>query len=153
MNWLVVATFFMTLIAGVLSGMGGGGGGFITMPYLLFIGLNPANALATAKLTAIGTSVGGISAFKGKGLVRKHLVIPFMCITLVCALTSSVLIPKLDPVFFEHLIAVVLIVLTPTLFIKKAALLPGERSKPWIIVGFIAYTVFSFLQTLVGTGM
>lgn len=153
MEWLVLVTFFVTLLAGVLSGMGGGGGGFITMPYLLFIGLAPANALATSKLTAIGTAVGGISAFKGKGLVRKHLVAPFMCITLVCALISSWLIPKLDPTFFEHLIAIALIALTPTLFIKKAALLPGPRTKPWIVVGFVAYTVFSFLQTLVGTGL
>jgi len=153
MEWLVVVTFVVTLLAGTLSGMGGGGGGFITMPYLLFIGLSPASALATSKMTGIGTSVGGIAVFKGKGLVRKKLVLPFMCITLICALISSWLIPKIDPTFFENLIAIALIVLTPTLFIKKASLMPGPRTKPWIVVGFVAYTIFSFLQTLVGTGM
>jgi uncharacterized membrane protein YfcA len=76
-----------------------------------------------------------------------------MAITFVCALISAWLIPRIDPQLFTKVIGVVLIVLIPTLFIKKAAFQPGERSKPWIIAGFILYTIFSFLQTLVGTGM
>ncbi len=153
MTWLVGLTFVVSLSAGVLSGMGGGGGGFIIMPYFLFIGLPPANALATAKMGSVGTAVGSISAFRGKGFVHKKLVVPFMLITLVCALISSWLIPRLDPALFERAIAIALIVLSPTLFIKKGALRPGPRSRPWVVAGFVLYTIFSFLQTLVGTGM
>jgi uncharacterized membrane protein YfcA len=133
--------------------MGGGGGGFITIPYYLFIGLPPAHALATAKMGGIGTSFGAMTALRGKGLVNKRLVVPFMALTIVFSLISAWLIPRLDPVLFQKIIGGVLIVLTPTLFLKNAALQPGERSRPWIIVGFGCYAIFSFLQTLVGTGM
>jgi uncharacterized membrane protein YfcA len=153
LNWLVGLTFVIGLLSSILSGMGGGGGGFITMPYFLFIGLPPANALATAKMGSIGTSFGALTAFRGKGLVNKKLVVPFMVITFICALISAWLIPKLDPGLFTKIIGGALIVLTPTLFIKKAAFQPGARTKPWIVAGFIMYTVFSFLQTLIGTGM
>jgi uncharacterized membrane protein YfcA len=137
----------------MLSGMSGGGGGFITIPYFLFIGMAPANALATAKLGGVGMSLGSMTALKGKGLVHKKLVYKFMAITVVCSLISAWLIPRLDPALFQKTIGAFLLLLSPTLFINKAAFQPGERSKKWISVGFVLYTVFSFLQTLIGTGM
>jgi len=76
-----------------------------------------------------------------------------MILTFVFSLISAYLIPKLDPQLFQKIIGVVLIVLVPTLFIKKAAFQPGERSRPFIVLGFICYAIFSFLQTLIGTGM
>ncbi len=150
---LIALTFVVGLLAAVFSGMGGGGGGLIIMPYFLFIGLPPANALATAKFGSIGTAAGSITAFRGKGLVHKKLVVPLMLITFVCALISAWLIPRINPALFENVIGIALLALIPTLFIKKAKLMPGDRSRPWIVAGFIMYTVFSFLQTLIGTGM
>jgi uncharacterized membrane protein YfcA len=154
MEWMVLATFLIGLGSSLLSGMSGGGGGFITIPYfLLVVGMPPANALATAKLGGIGTSVGGIAAYKGKGLVHKGLVYKFMGITAICALISAWLIPRLDPAIFQKGIGIFLLLLVPTLFINKAAFQPGHRSHRWVAVGFVLYTVFSFLQTLIGTGM
>jgi uncharacterized membrane protein YfcA len=153
MDWLIPLTFLIGLISSTLSGLSGGGGGFITVPYFLFIGLPPANALATAKMGGIGTSIGGINAYRGKGLVHKKLAYKFMAITVVCSLISAWLIPKIDPGIFQKAIGVFLILLVPTLFINKAALQPGDRSRRWIWLGFVLYSIFSFLQTLIGTGM
>jgi uncharacterized protein len=152
-EWLVPLTFVVSFLASLLSGMGGGGGGFVIIPYYLFIGLPPANALATSKLGGIGVAFGAITAFKGKGLVRTKLVVPFMVITFICSLISAWLIPRINPGMFENIIGLALLLLIPTLFIKKAAFQPGHRSSPWLVAGFILYTVFSFLQTLIGTGM
>jgi uncharacterized protein len=153
MEWLVLLTFVMGVASSVLSGMGGGGGGFIMMPYLIFIGISPAHALATMKLGSIGSTVGALTAFKGTGLLRRDLVLPFMAITLVCALICAWLIPQIDPGVFQKVIGAALLLLIPTLFIKKAAFQPGERSRGYIIAGYIAYTIFAFLQALIGTGI
>jgi uncharacterized membrane protein YfcA len=153
MEWLIVLTFFAGLASSILSGMGGGGGGFIMMPYLIFIGLSPAQALATVKLGSTGTTVGSLTAFKGTGLIRRDLAIPFMAITLVCALVAAWAIPQIDSAIFQKIIGGALIVLIPTLFIKKATFQPGERSRTFIIFGYIAYTIFAFLQAVIGTGM
>jgi uncharacterized membrane protein YfcA len=153
MEWLVALTFVVALLASVLSGMGGGGGGFIIMPYFIFIGLPPAQALATAKLGSLGTTAGALTAFKGKGLVSRKLVGPFMAITFACALVAAWLIPQIDAVIFQKVIGVALLLLVPTLFIKKAAFQPGNRTQKWVVVGFVAYTIFSFLQTVIGTGI
>ncbi|MDR3624937.1 MAG: sulfite exporter TauE/SafE family protein [Chlamydiales bacterium] len=151
--FLVFLTFIVTLLAGILSGLSGGGGGFITMPYYIFIGLLPAEALATNKLSGVGNSFGALSAFKGKGFINKKLAIPFMSITLICALASAWLIPQIDASFFQKIIGIILILLIPSLFISKASFQPGERSRLWFITGFIAYTFFTFMQTLFGTGL
>lgn len=153
MEWLVGLTFVITLLAGVLSGMSGGGGGFIVMPYYLFIGMPPANALATSKFGSLGTAFGALTAFRGKGLVHKGLVYKFLAITALCALIAAWLVPKIDPTVFRQAIGIFLLVLVPTLFINKPAFQPGNRSKRWVVVGFVLYTIFSFLQTVIGTGM
>lgn len=123
------------------------------MPYLIFIGLSPAQALATMKLGSAGTTIGALTAFKGTGLVRRSLVLPFMAITLVCALVSAWLIPQIDSGVFQKVIGAALILLIPTLFIKKKGFEPGPRSRGYIIIGYIAYTIFAFLQSLLGTGI
>lgn len=153
MEWMVLVTFAIGLVTSIFSGIGGGGGGFIMTPYFLLIGLPPANALATMKLGGLGVAFGALTAFRGKGLVHKGLVYKFMAITGVCALVSAFLIPKIDPGLFQKAIGILLLLFIPTLFINKAAFQPGERSKRWWTVGFVLYTFFSFLQTLVGTGM
>lgn len=122
MSWLVLLTFGVTLLSSVVSGMGGGGGGFITMPYFLLAGLTPAHALATSKLTGIGTAAGSITALKGKGLVSRRLVVPFMLITGVLAIASAWLIPRFNPLLFQKAIAVVLIGLAPMFLFGLGAL-------------------------------
>ena len=153
MEWLFFVTFVVTVLVSILSGMSGGGGGFVVMPYFLFLGLPPANALATSKFGGLGTALGTLVAFKGKGLVHKKLVVPLMIITFFCSILAAWLIPQIDPAAFENAIGFVLFAMVPTLFIKKASFQPGSRSRKWIIVGFIAFTIFSFMQGLVGTGL
>lgn len=151
--WLVLLTFAICVSSSILSGMSGGGAGFIIVPYYIFIGLTPQQAIATSKMGAIGTTVGALTAFKGKGLVNKKLIWPFVAITTIAALFAAWVIPQIDETLFQKVIGVFLLLLVPTLFINRAAFQPGERSSGWVIAGFVAYTVFSFLQTIIGTGM
>lgn len=153
MDWLILLTFCFGLMAGFLSGVGGGGGGFIMMPYLLFIGLPPANALATIKLGNIGGAIGAITAFKGKGLVDKRLIGWLMAITFVCALVAAWVIPKIDPALFENIIGTLLILAIPTLFIKKASLQPGPRTKKMWAAGFVAYTIICLIAVGTAAGI
>lgn len=151
--WLVLLTFAVCVSTGVLSGMSGGGAGFIIVPYYIFIGLTPQQAIATSKMGAIGTTVGALTAFNGKGLVSKKWIWPFVAITTVAALFAAWVIPQIDETVFQKVIGIFLLLLVPTLFINRAAFQPGDRSRGWVIAGFIAYTLFSFIQTIVGTGI
>ena len=55
------------LLVGVLSGMFGVGGGFLTTPLLIFYGIPPTVAVASATTQITGASVSGMMAHKRRG--------------------------------------------------------------------------------------
>jgi uncharacterized membrane protein YfcA len=116
---LIIVTFFVALGTSILTGISGGGGGFIMTPYLILIGMSPAQAVATGKFGGVGTTFGAVSAFRGKGLVQKNLVWPLIAITVVTSVIAGFTIPRIEADFFQKTIGILLIVLVPTLFIKK----------------------------------
>jgi uncharacterized protein len=150
---LLVLTFFVWLGLSVFSGMAGGGGGFIAIPYFIALGMPPAVALATARFGGLGTAFGSITAFTGKGLIDRKYMWAFMAICFVTAVIASFIIPQIDADIFKKVIGALLLVMIPTLFIQNQALQPGSRSQRWIFAGFVLFTLVSFLQGLFGTGL
>jgi len=61
-NWLVIIG--LGGVVGVLSGMFGVGGGFLTTPLLIFYGIPPAVAVASSSTQITGTSVSGMLAHR-----------------------------------------------------------------------------------------
>ena len=55
------------LLVGILSGMFGVGGGFLTTPLLIFYGISPAVAVASATTQITGASVSGVLAHSQRG--------------------------------------------------------------------------------------
>jgi len=60
-------------LVGILSGMFGVGGGFLTTPLLIFYGIPPAVAVASAATQVTGTSVSGMLAHARRGGVDFHM--------------------------------------------------------------------------------
>jgi uncharacterized membrane protein YfcA len=60
-------------IVGLLSGMFGVGGGFLTTPLLIFYGIPPAVAVASSATQITGASVSGVLAHGGKDGVDYHM--------------------------------------------------------------------------------
>lgn len=57
------------LVTGFLAGMFGIGGGFLATPFLIFIGISPAVAVATSANQIVAASVSGVMAQLKKGSV------------------------------------------------------------------------------------
>jgi len=64
-NGLVIAG--LGLLTGLLSGIFGVGGGFLTTPLLIFYGIPPTVAAASAASQVTGASVSGVLAHRGRG--------------------------------------------------------------------------------------
>jgi uncharacterized membrane protein YfcA len=60
-------------LVGILSGMFGVGGGFLTTPLLIFYGIPPAVAVASAATQITGASVSGVLAHSKRGGVDFHM--------------------------------------------------------------------------------
>ena len=64
-NWLLIVA--LGGLVGVLSGMFGVGGGFLTTPLLIFYGIPPTVAVASATTQITGSSVSGVYAHFRRG--------------------------------------------------------------------------------------
>ncbi|MDD5718408.1 MAG: TSUP family transporter [Candidatus Krumholzibacteria bacterium] len=113
------AAHLVVLVAGLISGFVdsiAGGGGLITIPALLAVGLPPHLALGTNKL---GSTMGVMTAlhrYRGGGLVRVRDWVPGVVCTAAGAAAGTVLIQLLSAGFLAWLIpALLLAILVYTL--------------------------------------
>lgn len=72
-NWLIIAG--MGGLVGFLSGMFGVGGGFLTTPFLIFYGIPPGIAVASAANQITGASVSGMLAHWRRGGVDVRMAV------------------------------------------------------------------------------
>lgn len=103
-----LAAFLAGLAAGFVDSIAGGGG-LITVPALLAIGLPPHLALGTNKL---GSTMGVLTAlhrYRGGGLVRVRDWLPAVVCTATGAAAGTLLIQRLSAAFLGWLIPVLLL--------------------------------------------
>ena len=150
---LIILTFLVSLSVSVLSGVSGGGGGFIMTPYLIFIGMSPAQSIATGKFGAIGSTLGSLTAFKGKGLVHKNIAYALTIITIIVSVIGALLIPQINPTLFQIVIGILLIVMIPTLFIKFKTPHYTTFGKKRMGILYSVYAIIAFLQATLASGI
>jgi uncharacterized protein len=152
MDILIPVTFIVAFLSSIISGMSGGGGGFIMTPYYLLIGLTPQQIVAGASVASLGLGSSSLLAMRGKQLIDKRFLLPLAGLTVLFTVLAMLVLPKIQSGAFEITIGILLIVLAPTLFIKKAGMQPGERSRKSIIFGYVTYAIILFASSL-GSGL
>ncbi len=120
MDILYLATFLVTLIASLLSGMAGGGGGFVLSPYWLIAGMTPAQGAATGAFMATGMSISSVAAFRKTDHFPKNrkLLYILSATTLVGSILGAIIVPKIDIQAFKYMLAIITIAALPLLFVK-----------------------------------
>lgn len=139
------------LISGFFSGMTGGGGALIMIPAFVFSGLPPQVAVATAKLSGIGGDFGGLGMFIKSGHIRKDVIKVMMPIAIIVGLIVPFVFAAAASQGFQIALAVFMILMLPTLFIKRKTLKrPAQKHK---LIGYFLYTVVLFLQGIFSGGV
>ena len=104
------------LIAGFIDSIAGGGG-LITLPALLMMGLSPAASLATNKLQgSLGTLTASIKFFRS-GMISFRRVIPAVIFSFCGAVLGALLIQQLDTKILNITIPLLLILFAVYFFI------------------------------------
>ncbi len=96
------------LVAGFIDSIAGGGG-LITVPALLAIGLPPHLALGTNKLGSTMGVLTALNRYRGGGLVRVRDWLPAVACTALGAASGTLLIQRLSADFLGWLIPVLLL--------------------------------------------
>lgn len=152
MDILILVTFIVAFLSSIVSGMSGGGGGFIMTPYFLLIGLTPQQIVAGASVASLGLGGSSLVAMRGQQLFDKRFLWPLAGLTVVATILAMLVLPRIESGIFETVIGILLIALSPTLFIKKQSLQPGGRTRKSITLGYVVYGIVLFASSL-GSGL
>lgn len=144
-----VASFFVS----ILGGMSGGGGGFIMTPLQIFLGLSPAQAVATGKLGGLSVTLGSLHGLRKAKLHSWKVVVPISLIALVIGLLAPVAIKNLDAEAYKQVLGVLLLVMAPVMLFKKVGHHKKEVSQTYKIAGYISVGVALALQAVFSGGL
>ena len=100
--------FVVGLTAGFVDSIAGGGG-LITVPALLAVGLNPAQALATNKLQSSGGAFSASLYFVRKGMVKLGDLKLAIVLTFAGSALGTTLVQLIDASVLEHIIPFLMI--------------------------------------------
>ncbi len=138
---ILVLLFLAGVLAGFIDSIAGGGG-IITVPALLAVGIPPHQALATNKLQSSCGSLTAALNYTRRGLMNPRELFTGFFFSFLGALSGSIAVQFFNAAFLENLIIIMLLVL-----FVYTALSPklGFKQQPQKISQGLFYTVFGLL--------
>jgi uncharacterized protein len=144
----------VNLLAATLSGAAGGGGGLISLPLLVTLGLSPATAIATSKFGGFGIAAGTSVRFFQEKLVDRRTAILFSVMGAVAAVAGSfgLLALQHHEQLLQSILGITILVIgIPLLYIRNLGLKPVQRSVPVKLVGGMLMMSMFGMTALVAT--
>jgi hypothetical protein len=118
--WQLVIYGLAGFVMSILSGISGGGAGFVITPLAIFLGLTPAQAVATNKLAGLSVTVGSLSGMRSeRGRVTWRRIVPVMVLALLVGLLVPFIITSLDQGLYRVILGVMLLLLIPVVIIRR----------------------------------
>jgi len=127
-DWIYAFLFFIALVAGIVDAIAGGGG-LITIPALLLVGMPPMMALGTNRLQAvIGELTTSLMFILSKQMPVKGLVLGILS-TSTGALLGSFAVSRINKEALEVLLPVLMVTITVYSVVSKK-LKASQQSQP-----------------------
>lgn len=140
------------IIAGFVNTLAGGGS-LLTLPALIFLGLPSTVANGTNRISVVMQTAVGVARFRRKGKLEVRRSAPAVISAIVGAIGGAFIAAELPEEIFDIALAVVLVLVVLTLFVKTPS---GEGSSAggplWLQVPvFFAIGIYGgFVQAGVG---
>ncbi len=145
----VVASSFGTLI---------GGGAFIVIPVLIFLGLPPHMAIGTNKIGAMGLFIGGWYAFNKQGVINYRLALAMIIPAVLGSYLGARLVFQIDETLLKQVIVVLTIAILLFIFFKSDVGIINVKlkitSREYLLgsaLFFLIYLYFGFYGAGAGT--
>lgn len=153
-NTELVVYAFIAIFTAFLSSVAGGGGGFVTTPLLIFLGLSPAQAVATGKISGLAIALGSVTGLRKGGVkYSKRQVFILSILALAVGLVVPFIIKNLEAGIYQKILGVLLLLMIPVVIKKKlgdTSFVPSKKRKT---TGYFLVTVIFFIQGITSTGV
>lgn len=127
-SWLYSAIIFSVGFIASFIGATTGGGGLISIPVLIFLGFNPAVAIGTVKLGAIGSIATGWYGFHRGKKINYRVGIPAAIIAGAGSIIGAHLLISAPKHMINPIIGLLMILTLAVILIKKAGLKTSDHT-------------------------
>lgn len=114
----VILAITLGLVAGVLAGTFGVGGGILFVPTLVALGLGQVEAGATSLLAIVPTAAAGVLRQRGRGLLRPKDILVIGIASFAGVEAGVQVATRLDESVLRRLFGVLLLVVSAQLVIR-----------------------------------
>lgn len=148
----LILTFVIGIIASFIGAVTGGGG-LISIPFLMFLGLPPQMAIATNKCGSVGVSLSAsYKFFKAKKINWKY-VLPFSVIAIIGGLIGAKILVEINTDLLSTVVGIILLAILPLIFIKREiGVKKRKTTKVQKTIGFILYFFLMIFSGFFGGG-
>lgn len=116
------ATTLLLFVLGLLTGFIGtntGGSAFITVPIMIWLGIAPQSAIASARVASVGTMVAGAREFHRQGKVDYKLAVPAALLGLVGSVFGAAVLLKIGASALHKAIGILTLAMVVLSLVKK----------------------------------
>ncbi len=150
----VLLLFGVGTLSGFINVMAGGGS-TITLPTLIFLGLDASLANGTNRIGLLFQNLSGILSFKNENVSQIKLSLKLSLLTLPGAIIGSFYATKIDDVLFQKILGIVMIGIVITMLVPNSKKYVEEKiigKLPWLIypVMFALGFYGGFIQVGIG---
>jgi uncharacterized protein len=131
LKWLLL--YSVGVVAGFINVMAGGGS-TMTMPILIFLGLDSAAANGTNRVAILIQNIAAISSFQSEKRYQFKTVLKYAAWTLPGAIIGALAAVRIENELFEKILGIVIIGVMFTVLLpqKKAAETPKDAKNAWM---------------------
>jgi uncharacterized protein len=152
--YLVIILFFLGSLAGFLNIMAGGGSA-ITLPVLIFLGLNPAVANGTNRIAIVIQNISAIYSFKKEDYFEFKESMKLSLFALPGAIIGAFAAVNVDDEIFKNILGVIMIGIIISMVIPRKKIDTSAKSSPlqkfYLYLGMIGAGFYGgFVQVGVG---
>lgn len=147
----LVVLVMAALCAGTVDAIAGGGG-LVTVPALLAIGLPPHAALATNKGQSVFGSAAALATFWRAGKVTRELAAPAFALALAGSLGGAITLTAIAPQHLRPVVIVLLLCAAGLMLVRKPQRAPGELTRRRFGWALVIAAVIGFYDGFFGPG-
>lgn len=150
---VIIALFFVAIIAGIVDTIAGGGG-LITLPMLLFFNIPPATALGTNRLQATIGEFSAIVFFIRKKVLNFNFLLNGIVFTAIGAITGTILAYSINENTLTFILPILLLLIAVYSLFSHKVLVDIESHKLLSTKNFLVLSglIIGFYNGFFGPG-
>ncbi|MBL1146913.1 MAG: sulfite exporter TauE/SafE family protein [Pseudomonadota bacterium] len=152
-----ILTLIYVFVIGLLSGLAGatmGAGGLVTIPGLILLGLPPATAIGTNRLSALGLWITAFNRFRKNDKVVWKYVLPLCILAAIGGLAGAFIVLQVPEKLLKAVVGFFILLTLALMLFKKDAGISLKDVTPWKRrIGYFLYFLVAMYGGFFGGGV